>query len=85
MYCLGLMESGNYAYHICRLFERKGKVFEVVPVPCKIARGGCGYCLKFPIEFIEEVKAAGNDCGMPIREIYKIVPALMKIDYEKLQ
>jgi hypothetical protein len=84
MDCLGLMESGNYAYHLCRIFERRGKSFEVVPVPCKIARGGCSYCLKFPIEFVNEVKAAGNASGMPIKEIYKMIPSLMKVDYVKL-
>lgn len=84
MNCLGLMESGNYAYHLCRLFEKKGLVFEVVPVPCKIAKGGCGYCLKFPIEFTDEIMAAGKACGMPVREVYKITPSLMKVDYERL-
>lgn len=84
MDCLGLMESGNYVYHICRQFEKKGIVLEVVPVPCKIAHGGCGYCLKFPYELIADVKAAGIANNMPIREIYKMIPQLMRIDYVKL-
>lgn len=84
MNCLAIFDSGNYAFSICRSLEKKGYVFEVITIPCQIAKTGCGYCLKFPIELLNIVVNEGNACRMPIRELYKIVSMYNKNKYEKL-
>ncbi len=84
MYCLGILDSGNYAFHLCGIFEKRGLVFEVVSVPCKIAKGGCGYCLKFPEEYIESVIKEGKKNETPLREIYKAIPISSKVKYIKM-
>ncbi len=73
MDCIALYDSGNYAYRIARIFERKGLVFEVVSTPCRISRSGCGYCLRFPERYLKHVLAESLACGCPVREAYRIV------------
>jgi len=84
MYCLALLDSGNYVFNLCRIFEKKGFVFEVVSTPCHLAKDGCGYCLKFPIQFKNMVVSEGLLNRVPVREIYKIVPMGTKNRYEKI-
>ena len=84
MNCLAILNSGNYSYSLCRYFEKKGHVFEVVNMPCQIAKTGCTYCLKYPEEFTPDVINAGKDNGTPVKEIYKVIPGVMKNKYEKI-
>lgn len=84
MDCIALYDSGNYAYRVCRIFERKGLVFEVIATPCKISSTGCGYSLKFPLECLKEVLAESLVCGCPAREVYRIVEHDMRKDYIKI-
>jgi hypothetical protein len=84
MYCLAILDSGNYVFHLCRALERRGYVFEIISTPCQIAKDGCGYCLKFPAEFKDIVLSEALACGIRIREIYKILPGNMKNSYEKI-
>ncbi|MCR4436841.1 MAG: DUF3343 domain-containing protein [Clostridiales bacterium] len=84
MDCLALLDSGNFAYKLCSIFEKKGYIFEVVSTPCHIAKDGCGYCIKFPAEFKELLVSEGIKNKTPIREIYKIIPAYKKNKYEKI-
>ncbi len=84
MKCLAIFDSGNYAFHICTQLERKGYVFEVVSIPCQIAKYGCGYCLKFPMEYCDLVIQEGKNNNMPVREMYKIIPLFNKNKYEKM-
>ena len=84
MNCIAIFDSGNYAYRVCSELERKGMVFEVVSIPCKIAKQGCGYCLRFPEEYIENVKEVSELCNILIREIYTITKGLSSNSYTKI-
>lgn len=84
MYCLAILDSGNYVFSLCRLLEKKGYVFEVVSTPCSIAKDGCGYSLKFPVEFTNLVINEAAASRMRIREIYKVTPLYSKNKYEKI-
>ena len=82
--CLAVFDSGNYVYRICNLFEKKGLVFEVNALPCKLAKEGCGYCLKFPEEYKDQVVEMGNAYKMPVREMFRIIPQVNKNNYQKI-
>jgi hypothetical protein len=84
MICVAIFASGNYAFSVCRLLEKRGFIFEVAATPCQISRGGCGYCLKFPSEYTELVINEGITSRMPVMEIYRIVPMYNKNKYEKI-
>ena len=84
MDCLAIFNSGNYAFAIYNVLERKGFVFQVISTPCKIAKGGCGYCLRFPIDYLDMVVNEGKINRMPVLEVYKIIPMLTRNKYEKL-
>lgn len=84
MDCLAILNSGNYVFKLCSILEKKGYVFEIVSTPCQIAKDGCGYCLKFPIEYKELVIGEGRANGLPVKEIFKIIPGFSKNKYEKV-
>lgn len=84
MLSIAIMDSGNYALALCRALERKGYVFEVVSTPCQLAKSGCGYCIKYPSEFTELVVREGKDIGIPVREVFNIIPYGFKNRYEKV-
>ena len=48
---IAILDSGNYALKLSAALEKKGFLFEVMSTPCHIAKGGCSYCLKSPLEF----------------------------------
>jgi hypothetical protein len=84
VFAIAIMDSGNYALKLCTILERMGYVFEVVPTPCHIARNGCSYCLKFPLEFRELVLQQALLNKITIREMYRIEPRLTKNNYVKI-
>ncbi len=84
MDCLAILDSGNYAYRLCRILEQKGYVFEVIAAPCQLARDGCDYCLKFPIEYKDIVVEEGLKNKIPVRRLYAIKPMFSKVKYEKI-
>lgn len=84
MYCVAILDSGNYVFNLCSVLEKKGYVFEVVSIPCHIAKSGCGYCLKFPFEYMDMVINEAKAINTPVREIYKIVPMFSKNQYTKI-
>lgn len=84
-YCVAMFDSGNYVFNICRIFEKRGYCFEVISTPCQVAKGGCGYCLKFPEEYRELVLEVSKDSRLPVREMYRIVPMFSRNKYEKLE
>ena len=67
-----------------RYFEKKGLVFEVVSLPCRISSQGCGYCLKFPYEYKDIVISESMALNYPVRELYRVNRGFMKNTYEKL-
>ncbi len=82
--CLAILRSGNYALALCSILERKGYVFEVVSIPCQIAREGCGYCLKFPEIYKDLVIKEGTSNGLVILEMYRVQPGFNKNRYIKI-
>lgn len=84
MFGLAIVDSGNYALQLCSILEEKGYSFEVIATPCKIAKGGCGFCLKFPLEFKDMVLQQARRNGIIIREIYKVEPHVTKNKYVKI-
>lgn len=84
MFGIAIMDSGNYALQFCAILERKGYVFEVISTPCQIAKGGCGYCLRFPLEFKDLVLEQAQMSGIIVREMYRIVPQVTKNRYVKI-
>jgi len=84
MKCLAVYDSGNFAYRVCSILERKGYIFEVISIPCKIAIQGCGYCLEFPEDYIQTVLEESEEAGNPVRIIYKKIPGLTSNKYKKI-
>jgi len=81
---LAILDSGNYAFRLCNILEKQGFEIEVISVPCQIAKDGCSYCLKFPLEYKDEVMNAGSANGLVVREMYNIIPMFSKNKYEKI-
>lgn len=81
MDCIALYDSGNFAYRVCKIFERRGLVFEVISTPCRISRTGCGYSLRFPEKYLKSVLAESLACGCPVREAYRIVVSENRNNY----
>ncbi|HHV97021.1 MAG TPA: DUF3343 domain-containing protein [Clostridiaceae bacterium] len=84
MYCLSLLDSGNYVLHLYTILKNKGYPAEVVSTPCKIAKNSCGYCLKFKCENKDVVIQESIKAGIPVREIYKVTKAHYKNVYQKI-
>ena len=81
---IAILDSGNYALKLCGILERKGYFFEVISTPCQIARNGCSYCLKFPMEFREMILKEAQLNNMAIREIYSVEKQLTRNKYTKV-
>lgn len=73
MHYIANLDSGNYVLRIFDILANKGYVFEVVSTPCKIAKGGCAYSLKFPAEYLDIVEETAIMNGIRIKEIYEII------------
>ena len=70
--CIALYDSGDYAYRVCRVFEQKGIVFQVISTPCKVTKTGCGYCLLFPDKYLDQVINVSAANGFQVKEVYRI-------------
>lgn len=84
MYCLAILDSGNFAFNLCRILEGKGYFFEVISTPCHIAKGGCGYCIKLPFKYKDVIIKEGKESNNDIKEIYKVNILPTKNTYEKI-
>lgn len=84
MDAIAILDSGNYALKLCTILEKKGYVFEVVSTPCQIAKGGCSYCLKFPVEYKDMVLREALFSKLAIREIYQVEQLFTKNKYIKI-
>lgn len=84
MYCLAVLQSGNYVYSLCRLLEKRGYVFEVINLPCQLSKGGCSYCLKFPESYREIVIEGAKDNKTPVMEMYRLIPGVSRNRYERI-
>ncbi|HEX2945070.1 MAG TPA: DUF3343 domain-containing protein [Clostridia bacterium] len=84
MDAIAITDSGNYALKLCTILEKRGYVFEVISTPCQIAKGGCSYCLKFPLEYKDLVLQEALFNKIAIREIYQVEQQFMKNKYTKI-
>ena len=84
MNAIAIVDSGNYAMRLCHILEKKGYVFEVVSTPCQIAKDGCGYCIRFPLEFKDLIVNEGKVNSIAVREVYNIVNLVTKYRYERV-
>mgnify|MGYP005860593611 CR=1 FL=1 len=84
MYCLAMVDSGNYAYKLYSIMRSKGYDVEVVSTPCKLAKSGCGYCIKLPLEYKDIIVKEGQENNICIREIYIVKTEGCKNAYEKI-
>jgi len=82
--CLAVYDSGNYTIKMSRHFEKRGYVFEVISLPCKISSTGCNYCLKFPEEYKDMVVYESKALKYPVRHLYRVIKGYTKNTYEKI-
>ena len=85
MYALAIFDSGNYAYKLARILEEKGYSCEIVPIPCQIAKNGCGQCIKFRLEDIDVLLEEGTLNQVFVRELYKIGIKNGRNEYTKIR
>jgi hypothetical protein len=84
MKCIAILDSSNIVYKLDSELRKRGYKFEVVSTPCHIARGGCGLCLKFPEELLDDVVVVANESNTPIREVYRVIPSFTKNKYRRI-
>ncbi|NSW89762.1 MAG: DUF3343 domain-containing protein [Firmicutes bacterium] len=85
MYCLAIVDSGNYAYRLYSIMRNKGYDVEVVSTPCKLAKSGCSYCIKLPFEYKDLIVKEGLENNIYVREIYKVTTLDCKNVYERIK
>jgi hypothetical protein len=81
---IAIMDSGNYALKLCSILEKKGYVFEVISTPCHIAKNGCSYCLRFPLEFRDMILQEALLNNIAVREMYRVIPQITRNKYERI-
>lgn len=81
---IAILDSGNYALKLCSILEKKGYVFEVTSTPCHIAKNGCSYCLRFPLEFRDMILQDALLNNIAIREIYRVEPQFNRNKYVRV-
>jgi len=79
-----ILESGNFVLFLYKELKKNGITTQVVPIPCKIAHGGCGYCLKFDISNLDTIKKIASSQQIVIKEMYKEINLFSKKKFEKL-
>jgi hypothetical protein len=72
MNCLAICKSGNYALKLCNLLEKAGYYCEVTSTPCRLAREGCSYCIKFSYDIFDNVRMIADQYGITIVAAYRI-------------
>ncbi|MBP5426674.1 MAG: DUF3343 domain-containing protein [Clostridiales bacterium] len=85
MYGLAIFDSGNYAYNLARVLEEKNIKCEIVPIPCQIAKNGCGQCIKFELSDMDKIILESKNSKIGIREVYKIGIKNGKNEYTKIR
>lgn len=85
MYCIAIIDSGNYAYKLSEIMNIKGYDVEVASTPCKLAKSGCSYCIKLPLKYKDILIKEGLENKIYIREIYNIIPSVSKNIYERIK
>lgn len=84
MYGLAIFDSGNYAYNIASILKEKDIACEIVPIPCQIAKSGCGQCIKFKLTDMDTLLTESKNVHIQVREIYRIDAGNGKKEYIKI-
>ncbi len=84
MKCIAILDSGNLVYKLDSELNKRGYKFEVVSIPCHIAKGGCGLCIKFPEEYLKLVIEVADESNTPVREVYRVIPSFSKNKYRRI-
>ena len=79
--CILICDSGNYCLRLSSLLAKEGYHSEVTSTPCKLASGGCSYCVKFSGGIYEKVVDIAKKNGINIKAVYEIEPQLLKNNY----
>lgn len=72
MECLALLDSGNYVFRFNTILTQLGYPVEVIPTPCTLAKEGCGYCLRFPEQYMNFIIQLGVESNIHVRRIYSV-------------
>ena len=79
--CIFICDSGNYAIKLSRELAKEGCNSEVTSTPCKLATGGCSYCVKCDCAKQETVRRVAQKHGISIRAAYEVRTELLKNNY----
>lgn len=80
-HCIFICDSGNYAIKLSRELTKEGCNSEVTSTPCKLATGGCSYCVKCNCAQRELVQQVAKKQNIRIRAAYEVRPELLKNNY----
>ena len=85
MLCVAVMESGNFALALSRELEDAGILSQVISTPCKLAKEGCGYSLRFDLKDKLSVEKIALEVEIKVNSYYKVSKDFMKSKYQKIQ
>jgi len=81
MDCIVTCESGNYCMRLSSLFNKEGYHCEVTSTPCKLAKGGCSYCVKFSCDLYDKVVSVAKKNKINLTSAYRIEQRHLRNDY----
>ena len=81
MDCIVTCDSGNYCMRLSSLLNKEGYHSEVTSTPCKLAKGGCSYSVKFSCDLYDKVAAVAKNNNINIKAAYRIEQKHLKNDY----
>lgn len=84
MDCLIICKSGNFALKLSDLASRSGYYCEVASTPCKLAKEGCSYCIKFNCENFDKIKELAESNNIDVSRAYKIEKGLSSNKYTSI-
>jgi len=85
MLCIAVMESGNHAIALSQELENAGVMAQVISTPCKLAKEGCGYSLRFDMNDQEAINKIATERDLKVRSYYRVSKDFMKSKYQKIQ
>lgn len=83
-YCIVTFISGNHAIMVCNRLKEKGINAEIMNTPCSVAKDGCSYCIKVPVDQVDLVVREARENRVAVRDIYRRVIINGKKRYRKL-
>ena len=79
--CIVICDSGNYCMRLQSLLQKEGYYSEVTSTPCKLASGGCSYCVKISLSVYKILLEIARVNNINIKAAYEIEPQLLKNNY----